>query len=153
MANIRIATLNDVDELIRMRWDYTLEEQPNAAFDEVEFHQICRNFLERALSGGDWHIWIAETEAKIVSHMYLQLIHKVPRPGKSADPYFGYVTNVYTRPAYRGRGIGTTIHTAMEQWSKENHVEFLVLWPSADSVPFYLRNGFSPSEDVLEKHW
>lgn len=98
-------------------------------------------------------IWVAERNGCLVSHMYLQLIHKVPRPGKSPNPYFGYVTNVYTRPAYRNQGIGSEIHRVMEQWSKENKVEFLVLWPSSDSVTFYSRNGFKRSADSMEKHW
>ncbi|WP_227779572.1 MULTISPECIES: hypothetical protein [Paenibacillus] len=41
----------------------------------------------------------------------------------------------------------------MENWSKENEVEFLILWPSNESVEFYSRNGFSQSEEALEKHW
>jgi GNAT superfamily N-acetyltransferase len=85
--------------------------------------------------------------------MYLQLIHKVPRPGKTEDPFYGYVTNVYTRPGFRGKGFGTKIHVAMEQWSKEHDIEFLIVWPSSNSVDFYSRNGFSPCETAMEKHW
>ncbi|MCU6793243.1 GNAT family N-acetyltransferase [Paenibacillus sp. WQ 127069] len=59
---------------------------------------------------------------------------KVPRPGKSPDAYYGYVTKVYTRPVFRNQGIGSQIHHAMENWSKENEVEFLILWPSSDNV-------------------
>jgi GNAT superfamily N-acetyltransferase len=86
---------------------------------------------------------------RIVSHMYLQLIHKVPRPGKFQDPYYGYVTNVYTCPDFRNQGIGSKIHIAMEKWSKEHEVEFLILWPSSDSVNFYARNGFSRCEEAM----
>ncbi|MNI18178.1 Acetyltransferase (GNAT) family protein [compost metagenome] len=96
---------------------------------------------------------MAEVEKNIVSHMYLQLIHKVPRPGKTRDPYYGYVTNVYTRPAFRSQCIGAEIHMAMEKWSKENDVEFLILWPSSTSVQFYTRNGFARCEEAMEKHW
>ncbi|WP_249266972.1 GNAT family N-acetyltransferase [Paenibacillus sp. HGF7] len=87
----------------------------------------------KAIESGNWYIGVAEAQKNIVSHMYLQLIHKVPRPGKTSDPYYGYVTNVYTRLAFRSRGIGTEIHVAMEKWSKENGVEFLILWPSSTS--------------------
>lgn len=153
MAMIRLAALDDVDELVQMRWDYSGEEQAISTVSFEEFHRICRKFLVTAIESGDWYIWVAEVDKKIVSHMYLQLIHKVPRPGKSPDPYYGYVTNVYTHPAYRSQGIGTKIHTAMEKWSKENEVEFLVLWPSPDSTEFYSRNGFSRSEEAMEKHW
>lgn len=152
MALVRLAALDDVDELVQMRWDFS-EEEASSSVGFEEFHRICSEFLVKALESGDWYIWIAEVENKIVSHMYLQLIHKVPRPGKSPDPYFGYVTNVYTRPAFRSQGIGTEIHTAMEKWSKENKVEFLILWPSSNSIQFYSRNGFSLCEEAMEKHW
>jgi len=154
MAIIRLAALDDIDELVQMRWDFAEEEQDLGAVDFEDFQQTCRNFLAKAIQSGDWYVWVAEVEKTIVSHMYLQLIHKIPKPGKaSPDPYYGYVTNVYTRPAFRSQGIGSKIHAAMEQWSKENEVEFLVVWPSSDSVQFYTRNGFSPCEEAMEKHW
>ncbi|MFD2614986.1 GNAT family N-acetyltransferase [Paenibacillus gansuensis] len=153
MTTIRLATLDDIEELVQMRWDYTLEEQLLTTASFAEFHDTCSTFLRKAMESGDWHIWVADIGNRIVSHMYLQFIHKVPRPGKSPDPRFGYVTNVYTRPTFRGQGIGTKIHIALETWSKENEVEFLILWPSSHSVEFYERNGFVRSEEALEKHW
>ena len=153
MTNIRLATINDIDELVQMRWDFSKVEPINSTISFEEFHQICSKFLIKAIESRDWYIWVAEVENRIASHMYLQLIHKVPRPGKLADPYYGYVTNVYTRPDYRSQGIGNKIHIAMEKWSKENEVEFLILWPSSNSIQFYSRNGFSRSEEAMEKHW
>ncbi|MBM7564761.1 GNAT family N-acetyltransferase [Paenibacillus sacheonensis] len=151
--NIRLAALEDVAQLVQMRWDFSEEEHlmNTAGFDE--FNRDCSEFLINAMGSGNWYIWVAETERTLVSHMYLQLIHKVPRPGKSRHPHYGYVTNVYTRPAYRSQGIGSRLHNAMEIWSKENEVEFLVLWPSRDSVRFYARNGFSHCKEAMEKHW
>ncbi|MFD1953018.1 GNAT family N-acetyltransferase [Paenibacillus thailandensis] len=55
--------------------------------------------------------------------------------------------------SFRSQGIGTQIHLAIEKWSKEKEVEFLILWPSADSIKFYSRNGFFPSKEAMEKHW
>ncbi|WJH35345.1 GNAT family N-acetyltransferase [Paenibacillus sp. CC-CFT747] len=153
MAVIRLADPNDIDALAQMRWDYSVEETGTQGLDREEFHRTCTGFLEKALGSGNWFIWVAEAEGRLVSHMYLQLIHKVPRPGKSPDPYFGYVTNVYTRPDYRSRGLGGQIHQAMERWSKEHEVEFLVLWPSEASGAFYERHGFVSSREALEKHW
>ncbi|WP_028560150.1 GNAT family N-acetyltransferase [Paenibacillus pinihumi] len=153
MPIIRLAVLEDIDELVQMRWDFSVEDYDESPEPFEEFYQTCSAFLTQALEGGDWYIWVAEVEKRIVSHMYLQRIHKVPRPGKSKDPYFGYVTNVYTRPDFRSQGLGSKIHAAMETWSKEHEAEFLILWPSIESVDFYARNGFSPSAEAVEKHW
>ncbi|MEW4425942.1 GNAT family N-acetyltransferase [Paenibacillus pabuli] len=150
---VRLATLKDIPQLVQMRWDFSEEEHVNNVVTFKEFNQICSEFLLKSIRSGDWYIWVAEISGSLVSHMYLQLIHKVPRPGKSPDPYYGYVTNVYTRPDFRNLGIGSKIHKVMENWSKENEVEFLILWPSSESVDFYSRNGFSQCEEALEKHW
>lgn len=61
--------------------DFSEEEQANSTVSFEEFHQICNKFLIKAIESGDWYIWGAEVERNIVSHMYLQFIHKVPRPG------------------------------------------------------------------------
>lgn len=153
MTLVRLATVEDVPQLVQMRWDFSEGERTNHTVTFEEFNQVCSEFLVKALNSGDWYIWVAERNERLVSHMYLQLIHKVPRPGKSPDPYYGYVTNVYTCPDFRNQGIGSKIHHAMEKWSKENEVEFLILWPSSESVNFYERNGFSRSEEAIEKHW
>ncbi|MFD2115232.1 GNAT family N-acetyltransferase [Paenibacillus yanchengensis] len=143
MAIVRLATLDDIDELIQMRWDFSTEDYGDSTVSYEELHQVCGDFLNKAIESGNCYVWVAEVQRSIVSHMYLQLIHKVPRPGKIRDPYYGYVTNVYTRPAFRSQGIGTEIYVAMEKWSKENEVEFLILWPSRTSVQFYEKNGFA----------
>lgn len=153
MAIVRLATLDDLDELVQMRWDFSTEDYGVSSVSFEEFHLICSEFLIKAIESENWYIWVAEVQENIVSHMYLQLIHKVPRPGKASDPYYGYVTNVYTRPAFRSQGIGTEIHVAMENWSKENEVEFLILWPSSTSVQFYEKNGYTQCEEAMEKHW
>ncbi|WP_054029052.1 GNAT family N-acetyltransferase [Bacillus sp. FJAT-28004] len=153
MSIVRLAILDDINELVRMRWEFSEEENSDITLNYEEFHQTCSEFLVKAIKSGNWYIWVAEDSGIIVSHMYLQLIHKIPRPGKSPDPYYGYVTNVYTRPAFRNQGIGSEIHMAMEHWSKENKVEFLIVWPSSDSVKFYSRNGFFRCEEAMEKHF
>jgi GNAT superfamily N-acetyltransferase len=91
---------------------------------------------------------VAECQNRIVSHAYVGLVEKIPRP----DPgprYLGYLTNVYTRPAYRSRGIGVRVVSWLQEWAHENHVELLVIWPSENSVEFYRRLGFVTPTDPL----
>jgi GNAT superfamily N-acetyltransferase len=73
----------------------------------------------------------------------------VPKPNK-LDDALGYVTNVYTRPDYRGQGIGTQLMTHVLIWAREHDLESLIVWPSETSVGFYERAGFQGSPDMLE---
>lgn len=146
---IRKAREEDVDTLILMRWEFTFEHQPGVQDDYELFAAECRVFLEQALRSDRWHIWVAETDGVIASHMYVQLIDKVPRPGRITYP-FAYMTNVYTDPAYRSRGIGSQLLKAIREWVTENKFEFIIVWPSDEAVPFYLRNGYKHCTEPME---
>ncbi|MEC1375818.1 GNAT family N-acetyltransferase [Heyndrickxia oleronia] len=149
---IRLAEEKDIDQLIKMRWDFTIEEdyenkiQPSAFED---FKQECRTFLEKYLDGDQWFIWIAEDEGIIVSHIYIEIIQKVPRPGRITKP-FAYMTNVYTVKEYRNKGIGSRLLSRINEWVKENNYEFVIVWPSDDSVNFYQKNGYVQCTEPME---
>jgi GNAT superfamily N-acetyltransferase len=147
--NIRKAREDDMEALIRMRWEFTLEHQPEVKGDYELFAQECREFLVQAIRGERWHIWVAEVDAKIVSHVYIQLIDKVPRPGRITYP-FAYMTNVYTLPSWRSQGIGSQILQKIEKWATENKFEFIIVWPSEESRDFYGRNGYKLCNDPME---
>lgn len=100
------------------------------------------------LNGEQWFIWVAEENGLIVSHVYLELIHKVPRPGRVTHP-FVYMTNVYTLKKYRSRGIGSKIMSAISEWVKEKENEFIIVWPSDESVEFYKRNRYEHCQEAM----
>jgi len=149
-TSYRTATETDVDELALMRWDFRLEEAPGTTrHDHATFLSACANFLRQGLCEQHWTYWVAQRDQQIVSHIYVQRVAKVPKPNR-LDDALGYVTNVYTRPAYRGQGIGTELMTYVLMWAKEQDLESLIVWPSETSVRFYERAGFRGSPDMLE---
>ena len=95
----------DIPELIRMRFDFTAETKTVDLALFEPFQSECLDFFREIKESGRWKIWVAEVEGRIVSHIYLEIVDTVPRPGRKKSPW-GYVTNVYTVPDYRGRGIG-----------------------------------------------
>lgn len=151
---IRLADKADIDQLIKMRWDFTLEDYPDMG-DGIEYNSFereCREFLESALESRRWFAWVAEEEGAILSHIYIELINKIPRPGRVTNP-FAYMTNVYTVPEYRGKGVGSRLLSRVNEWSKERNFEFIIVWPSDKSIEFYERSGFSHCKEPMEKHF
>ncbi len=145
----RTALPTDIPTLAALRWDFRTES-PHArpTYPRDDFMTACTAFLERVLAGPLWVVWLAEEDGQIVSHIYIHIIEKVPNP-RSLRPRFGYVTNVYTRPAYRNQGVGAQLMQRVKAWAEEQDLEMLVLWPSRRSVPFYQRAGFVRPDDVL----
>lgn len=146
---VREAELKDIESLVAMRWEFTLEHQPEMSDDFEFFAAECRTFLEEAIRGERWYIWIAEVEGVIASHIYIQLIDKVPRPGRVTYP-FAYMSNVYTDSDYRSQGIGGELLKTIREWAAANKFEFIIVWPSEKSRAFYARNGYSLCHDPME---
>ncbi|WP_053363334.1 GNAT family N-acetyltransferase [Bacillus sp. FJAT-27251] len=147
---IRLAEAKDISQLIKMRWDFTIEYDESkscASFDE--FEKECQSFLENASASGQWFIWVAEESGKILSHIYIELINKVPRPGRITHP-FAYMTNVYIMPEFRNRGIGSKMLKRINSWIKENNYEFVIVWPSEESIHFYQKNGYVHCTEPME---
>lgn len=150
--NIRLAKEKDIDQLIKMRWDFTLEHDVTNKIVETsyeKFEQECMFFLKEAVSGNKWFIWVAEEAGVIASHIYIELIQKVPRPGRVTYP-FAYMTNVYTNPEFRNKGIGSKLLSKIHEWVKENHYEFIIVWPSEDSINYYKKNGYAHCAEPME---
>ncbi|GIN84594.1 hypothetical protein J6TS2_09800 [Heyndrickxia sporothermodurans] len=90
-----------------------------------------------------------EENGKIVSHIYIELIEKVPRPGRTTYP-FAYMTNVYTVPEYRNKGVGSKLLNSINKWIKVNNYEFVIVWPSDDSINYYKKNGYIHCTELME---
>ncbi|WP_121640675.1 GNAT family N-acetyltransferase [Virgibacillus sp. Bac330] len=125
-----------------MRWDFTIEydeSKRNASY--YSFEKQCQIFLENAMNSSQWFIWVAEENEKVISHIYVELIQKVPRPGRVTHP-FAYMTNVFTIPEYRNKGVGSKMLKTINNWTKENNYEFVIVWPNDESINYYKKNGY-----------
>ncbi|PGS56564.1 GNAT family N-acetyltransferase [Bacillus sp. AFS041924] len=150
--NLRLAKINDIDQLIKMRWDFTLEDDRSGRMkdcDYTSFYDECRDFLLSAIKSEQWYIWIAEVEGTIVSHIYIKLVQKVPRPGRVTKP-FAFMTNVYTVKEYRGIGIGSKLILRINKWVDEMKFAFVIVWPSEQGVNFYKKNGYNQCIEAME---
>jgi len=146
----RLARESDLDQLARMRWSYWLEGGADPAKqDEKAFvNHVVETFTTKL--NKDWFVWCALEKDLILSHVYIQRIQKVPKPSAPVDA-FGYVTNVYTRPQHRNKGIGSQVLSHVKAWALEMDLEFLMLWPNEPSIPFWRRMDFRVDDPLVRK--
>ncbi len=150
MIEYRMASAADCRALAALRWEFRREgasDVPSIAYGA--FVEACTTFLQQGLASQQWVYWIAVQDGVIVSHIFVQRIAKVPKPERLDDAY-GYVTNVYTRPAQRRQGMGAELLTQVVRWAKHQDLEMLVVWPSPASIHFYERAGFTRTGEMLE---
>ena len=142
----RRGTRDDIPELAKMRRDFTFEDGVSPERDgyEDDFARVVGD----GITSGRWAVWVAEVDGEIVSHMFVGLVDKIPRPTREPR-WLGYLTNVYTRRAHRNLGIGAALLERVTAWARKSDVELLVVWPSEESLQFYERAGFASGRDPL----
>jgi len=145
---IRTATVDDVAKLTGLRRTFTFEDVTDGKALRADFEESFARVVKAGIESGDWVVWVAEVDSAIVSHVFVRAIEKIPRPTVEHGA-IGYVTNVYTRPEFRGRGIGGRVLDAVTTWALESDVELLMVWPSEASVAHYERHGFGDRGEPL----
>ncbi|MBM2822215.1 MAG: acetyltransferase [Thermoleophilia bacterium] len=145
---IRTATVDDVAELAELRRTFTFEDSTEGEARRSDFEESFTHLVSSGIRSGRWVVWVAEAEGAIVSHAFVGTIEKIPRP-IAEHRAIGYLTNVYTRPEFRGRGIGGRVLDAVTAWALESDVELLMVWPSEASFGHYERHGFADRGEPL----
>ena len=150
-VTFRIATVQDADELARLRWDFSPDEVQSSVQSFEDFGREFGVFLQSALGSQTWAIWVAECQGRLIGNIYVKLVDKVPRPGRFSAKY-GYVTNVYVEPQSQRLGVGSKLLQSVIAWAREQRLEFLIVWPwpRDDTIRFYERCGFARSVEAFE---
>ena len=147
--NFRTAALADVANLAAARWAFRTEDATEVPIEsEQAFVQRYEAFVREALDSQRLVYWLAETtDGELVAHMAVFIVPAIPRPSRLHDRW-GYLTDCYTRPAFRSRGVGRELLACVAAWARSRDLEMLLVWPSDRSRSFYARAGFGPDDEV-----
>ena len=103
-----IATKDDINELIRLRIAYMMDDFGSVSEDErIALDKQLPDYFLRKL-GSELIAFVARDENRIVSVAYL-LIIEMPANLMLLNGIYGDVLNVYTEPEYRGKGLATRL--------------------------------------------
>lgn len=136
-AVIRRATESDIGGIVGLRLAFESITRDSGALAAGTPGETARRAELVALLGRDMRrgkllCWLAEEGGCAVAQAALRL--RVGRDGE--------ILNVYTEPAYRGRGIGTALVATAVAEARALGVRRLSLQPTEDSRGLYKRAGF-----------
>jgi GNAT superfamily N-acetyltransferase len=141
---IRIADLADGPAVAALRRAWTAEDHGKSPDEDYEARFL--DWYER--ESGHRINWLAELAAQPVGMMNLLIFERMPRPGLDTGTW-GYLANAFVLAAHRNQGIGTVLLTAVIDYADEHGYLRIVLRPTEDAIPFYLRAGFFPDGGFL----
>lgn len=149
---IRMLQPGEEEQLARMKWLHCQEDDRDYGEHNLEgadYAAFSTGFTAFLHAHPEYRVYVAAQGAALAAAMFVYVIPKVPKPGGQAQS-IAYLTNVYTLPEYRGRGIGTQLLQSIQQALSDQRCELLFAWPSARSVPWYARNGFRAENEIME---
>jgi len=142
---VRMATLSDIDKLIKARFEYfdyerlEITDETRSAI-EKSFRQYIVDHLNK-----DFFVAVIEMENDIVSIAFLTIREKL------ADPAFptgkiGRIFNVLTYPRHRNKGFATCILRSLIEVAREQNLSHIELSASEIGLSLYEKLGFQKLE-------
>ena len=143
--SIKRAGANDVETLVTLRLEMRRERE-NCALEmpETEFAELLRKYFSGAVQNGSFISFIALDGETAAACSGLSVIELPPSYGDLTGKK-GYITNMYTRPEYRGRGIARKLLDELKNYAAKAGCSTLALNASDAGYPVYKKYGF---EDV-----
>lgn len=153
MYKIRLATLDDVDALVSLRLVFLEEVGSVRSVDDCgELGEAIRDYLVRKMPAGEFLAWVAESEDGIVGTSGVTIFERPPNGG-NVSGIEAYLSNMYTAPGWRGRGVGTALVAAVVAHLKGTRARRIWLHATEEGRPVYERAGFVASETDMELVW
>lgn len=147
---VREALTADIPALVRLRMALFCElgelAQPDA---DPALWQATDAYFHRAQQEGSAHTWLVEEDGEPVACATLALFVRPPYPGNLAGRE-GYLLNLYTRPAWRKRGMARALLHAMVTYARAQRLGKLWLHASDQGRPLYEQFGFAGNPACLE---
>lgn len=155
MYKIRLATLDDIDALVRLRLVF-LEEVGNLSVDTDwrELGEAFGEYLRRKMPTGEFLAFIAESveTGEIVATSGLTFFERPPN-GTNPAGLEAYLSNMYTVSDWRGKGLGTALVAAIVDYVKETPARRIWLHATEQGKPVYEKAGFADCQMEMELVW
>lgn len=139
---IKRAGTGDVETLVTLRLEMRRErEDAVLEIPESEFAVLLRNYFADAVKNGTFVSFIAWDGETAAACSGLSVVALPPSYGDLSGKK-GYITNMYTRQSYRGRGIARKLLDSLKEYAKSEGCTTLALNASDAGYPVYKKYGF-----------
>lgn len=138
----RLATPEDIQQLVELRILMQLEVNGLTNLDvTTAYLDKVIDYFEGFVGTDKYSSVIALEDEYIVAAAGVCCYQKPPSV-TGGSGVVGYVTNVYTRKEYRGRGIGTQLMKNLNDFARQKRIDKLHLGATADGVEIYKSVGY-----------
>lgn len=145
---IRKATIEDIDELIKLRIEFMSEMNKKAEVPQNLENELKIYFKEH-ISNNTFVAWLAIVDDKIVATSGV-CFYTVPPTFKNVAGKNAYIMNVYTREGYRKRGVAAKLFEKTIEEARSNGSKKIHLSATKDGAPLYEKFNFQYNPGEME---
>ena len=140
---IRRATIDDIDLLLKLRIDYLLAENKVQELEDIEaIMDKLREYFEKWIPLKGFDAYIAEDNGSTCSTAFLSIVERPPRTAHSSYSV-GTVYNVFTYPQYRRKGIAAQVMWTLLADAESLGVATVDLMATEAGKSLYKKMGFT----------
>jgi GNAT superfamily N-acetyltransferase len=136
----RRAASSDIDTVVELRATF-LAEVSGASSENSMLLDALNSYFRRALPSGEYVAYLAECDQQIVATSGL-VYHRHPPSPSNIQGCEAYLMNVYTRPAWRGRGIAIALLQTLIDHARQNNCCRVTLHALPQARSIYAKAGF-----------
>ncbi len=143
--------MEDIDRLVELR--VALQSENAGDGIEVDWTAVgeaCRRYFAETLPAEVFVVFVAEAEGRIVATSGLSFVSRPPGSSSFLQSE-GYLTNVYTIPAWRGRGAATAVLNATIGYAQHKGARLVYLHTSDVGRSVYEKLGFAEYPRYMER--
>jgi len=149
----RQATTADLELLARTRVEFMADAHPDMTESlKCEMYLQNRAYLEESLHDGSFTAYLAFDGDDLAGTSGVNFYKTPPNPpnptGKTA-----YISNMYSKPAYRGRGIATRLFALTMDEAKRRGCGKVILHATDMGRPIYEKYGFFVPKGAMEYYY
>lgn len=144
MFTIRRAEIADLEEVVRLRVAFLLEDRQDLPPSEIANTEHIHRYVAEKIPSGEFAVWLAEEDGQTIGTGGLVMFHRPP--GFTCDTDLNaMIYNMYTIPECRRRGVATAILQQMVEYLKTTPARRILLYATEMGRPVYERFGFAAS--------
>lgn len=141
MIHYQKASQDQLDELVHMRMLFLAQMGGDAPPPDLP--RRTRAYMQHKLACNEMAVWLACEGAQIVGIALMDIGQTIPNYTRPTGKV-GYISNVYTLPAYRKQGIATALMQKLMEEARVRGCDRVTLSTTQMGRPLYQRLGFKP---------
>jgi GNAT superfamily N-acetyltransferase len=147
---VRRATPDDIETLVCLR----LEMQREIVDGHVNWNAVeeaTRTYLTAKLPGEEFIVVVAEAEGQLVATGGVSFVTRPPS-SNTLSQWECYISNMYTRPAWRRKGVATAILERTLEHARERGARRIYLRATDAGRKVYKKLAFAKNRRYMQRN-